>query len=224
MTIGEVDTGVETNIPLNVINVNMTYDSSNQEINFQSTSAAKNFAHRQTTLKQSDKSETTIKSAKTTYGTFVEQVTPTGSGAADTITVMMPDEATYAEVYIAPSGSSVTTTVTGASGLAILDDSEVTDVAMYNAIIVGGPAANTIAADLLGLTYPAYGADSGLSEGEAMIKMVDNGAKVAMIVFGWESDDTKRAAKVLESYDAYELSGEEVSVTGTTSSPTIAIA
>ena len=95
---------------------------------------------------------------------------------------------------------------------------------MYNAIVVGGPAANQIAADLLGLTYPAYSADSGLSEGEAMIKMVDNGAKVAMIVFGWEAEDTRRAAKVLESYDAYELSGAEVSVTGTTSSPTIASA
>ena len=57
-----------------------------------------------------------------------------------------------------------------------------------------------------------------------MIKMVNNGAKVAMIVFGWEADDTRRAAKLLESYDTYALSGEEVSVTGTTSSPTIASA
>ena len=223
MTIGEVDTSAESNLPLNVIDVNLTYSSANQEINFQAVASNKDFAHRATSLKQTDKSETTIKSAKTLYGTFVEQVTPTGSGA-DSITVRTPDTATYAEVYVAPIGSSITTTAASASGLSILDDSEVTDASMYNAIVVGGPAANQIAADLLGLTYPAYSADSGLSEGEAMIKMVDNGAKVAMIVFGWEAEDTRRAAKVLESYDAYELSGAEVSVTGTTSSPTIASA
>jgi len=223
LTIGEVDAGVESNLPLNVIDVNLTYSSTNQEINFAAVTSNENFAHRATSLKQSDKSETTVKSAKTVYGTFVEQITPTGSGA-DTITIKTPDEATYAEVYFAPVGSSVTTSTVGASGLAILDDSEVTDVAMYNAIVVGGPAANAVAAELLGLTYPSYGTDSGLSEGEAMIKMVNNGAKVAMIVFGWEADDTRRAAKLLESYDTYALSGEEVSVTGTTSSPTIASA
>jgi hypothetical protein len=223
LTFQELDSGKESNIALNTINVNMTYSSTNQEINFAAVTSNNDFSHRSTSLKQSDKSETTVKSAKTVYGTFVEQVTPTGSGA-DSITISTPDTATYAEVYIAPVGSSVTTSTVGASGLAILDDNEVTDVAMYNAIVVGGPAANTIAAELLGLTYPTYGADSGLNEGEAMIKMVNNGAKVAMIVFGWESDDTRRAAKVLESYDAYTLSGEEVSVTGTTSNPTIASA
>ena len=101
-------------------------------------------------------------------------------------------------------------------------EDEVTDVSAYNAIVVGGPAANKIAASLLGLEYPAYGAASNLEAGEAILKLVSNGANTALLVFGWEKDDTERAAKVLQSYDAYDLTGAEASVEGTTANPTIA--
>ena len=77
---------------------------------------------------------------------------------------------------------------------------------------------------MLGLTYPAVAEASGLSEGEAILKMVDNGANVALLAFGWEKDDTARVAKVLQSYDAYSLTGSEASVTGTTANPTVVTA
>jgi len=74
------------------------------------------------------------------------------------------------------------------------------------------------------LTYPAYAEASGLSAGEAVIRMVTNGDNVALLAFGWEKDDTARAAKVLQSYTQYDLSGEEVSVEGTTASPDVVTA
>ena len=221
LTFGEVDTGKETNMPLNVVNIVMTYSSANQEINFGAVSSNSNLAHRQTSLTQKDKSDTTLKAAKTIYGTYVEQITPTGSGT-DSITIKTPDTATYVNVWIAPTSASVSTSEETATGIDLMSEDEITDISMYNAIVVGGPAANKVAADLLGLTYPAVAEASGLSEGEAILKMVDNGAKVALLAFGWEKDDTARAAKVLQDWDAYSLSGEEVSVTGTTANPTIA--
>ena len=58
---------------------------------------------------------------------------------------------------------------------------------------------------------------------EAILSLKTNGAKVALVVAGWEGADTKRAAEVLKNYVAYDekLKGSEVKVTGTTASPTI---
>lgn len=222
ITFGEVDTSKETNMPLNVVGINFTYSTTNQEINFQAIATSKNLAHRQTSLTQKLKSDTTLKSAKTVYGTYVEQITPTGSGT-DTITLKTPDSATYANVWIAPIGASVSTSTGSTTGIDLMSADEVTDVSKYNAIVVGGPAANKVAAQLLGLTYPAYAEASGLNVGEAVIKMVTNGEKVALLAFGWEKDDTARAAKVLQDYDAFKskLIGNEVSVEGTTANPDI---
>ena len=48
-----------------------------------------------------------------------------------------------------------------------------------------------------------------------MIKLMDDGSNVAMIVAGYSAMDTRRAARVLKDYDDYALSGDEVAVTGT---------
>jgi hypothetical protein len=101
ITFGEVDNEVESNIPLNVIRINLSYSSYNEEINLQAVESNNNFVHRTTSLKQKDRSDTKLKAGKTIYGTYVEQVTPTDSGT-DTITIRTPDIATYAEVFIIP--------------------------------------------------------------------------------------------------------------------------
>jgi len=232
-TIQEVDTGKETDIPLSRLLYDFTYDTSGKEININTNSIATaaaaggitmpNYAHGGTSLKQIESGDSTTKGARTYYGTYVEKYVPTGTGE-DKLTWKYPDEAVQGLVYVAPLGAEATTITTGTStSYVALEDTEVTTVSAYNAIVVGGPAANIVAADLLGLEYPSYGADSGLVEGEAIIKLVDNGANVAMVIYGWEQDDTKRAAKVLESYSAYagDLTGTEVSVTGTSANPTI---
>ena len=71
----------------------------------------------------------------------------------------------------------------------------------------------------MGSSYSACGADSGLSEGEGVVKAYENGENVALVVAGWEAEDTTRATRVLADYktyqDAGQLVGSEVKVTGT---------
>jgi len=85
-----------------------------------------------------------------------------------------------------------------------------------NVIAVGGPAVNRAAAVLLGKTYPSYGAASGIPENAAVVKLVENGANVGMVVAGWSAQDTQRASRVVANYDKYaNFKGKEVKVTGT---------
>ncbi len=139
------------------------------------------------------------------------------------IDIFYPGEETYANVYIGSKASQVTTVAGGETvavtrievGAAVLD----TTLATYtnqNLIVVGGPAINRATASLMGKPYPSYGADSGITENSGMIKLVEqtDGA-VAVIVAGWEADDTQRASRILAEYDSYALSGSELIVTGT---------
>lgn len=215
----EIDTSVESGTALRHLMINFTYDATDREIDI-SAVLSEEFVHGTGSLKQKNSDENTIKAGKTMYGTYIEQLIPSTSGA-DTILIQYPESATYAEVWISPVGATVSTTTEAETGIDIMSEGEISDVSMYNAIVVGGPAANEIAANLLGLTFPAIGEASGLVAGEAVLKMVENGANVALIAMGWDKEGTARAAKVLQSYGEYDLSGTEASIEGTTASPTV---
>ena len=92
--------------------------------------------------------------------------------------------------------------------------SEAGDVKAMNAIVVGGPCANTAAAALMG--NPADCA-AGFEEGKAMLKLFENNGNVAILVAGYSAMDTRRAARVLANADTYKgkLVGKEVVVAGT---------
>ncbi len=88
-----------------------------------------------------------------------------------------------------------------ASATAIMD-SDVTDAQRNtsNIIVVGGPCVNTLAAELLNLDFPACGADSGWSEGDQYIEEYTNQfakGNTALLVAGWEAEDTTAVAKML---------------------------
>ncbi len=106
----------------------------------------------------------------------------------------------------------------------LVKDTEVGDVSMYNAVVVGGPCVNKVAASLLGVTFPACGAQSGLTgPGSATLVLKDNGTKKALLVYGWEADDTARAAVLLKDPTklreklsaASKLTADSVNVKGT---------
>ena len=166
---------------------------------------------------------------RTRYGIVIED--PKSNGASDDVLLMIPSDQLQANVVVTGSAGGVSGTTTtgqalstfaGAAPDAVLD-TEVTNTADHNLILVGGPAVNRLSAQFLGLTYPAFGAASGLSPGEAILSYKANGDKAALIVAGWEAADTRRAATVLKNFDAYksQFTGTEVKVTGTSSSPTI---
>ena len=170
------------------------------------------------------------------YGTFVVK---DATDSDHTIyTLYYPDEQMYALVgagsEVAVGGGTGTATyeqvVPIMDNIARLDtDPEIeTAKTEKNLILVGGPAVNRLTAQALGLSYPTYGEASTIPEDAAVIKLVNDAfttGKVALIVAGWEAENTQAACSVLQKYDydeyAPKLTGTAVKVTGTTS-PTLA--
>jgi len=86
-------------------------------------------------------------------------------------------------------------------------DSEVTSAEKAkNLVVVGDAAVNTVAAEVMNLTFPTYGS-SGLYpyvSGEGYIKLYPDKyttGKVVLLVAGWDAIDTRTAASVLQMYD-----------------------
>jgi hypothetical protein len=155
--------------------------------------------------------------AVTTYGSAVNH----DRGAdQEQVVIQYPDDELHLEVYVQNTAASVSAgkeeTVryesvpipVSASKL----DSEVGRVSAQNLIVVGGPCANTVAAELMG--YPVECAE-GFVKGKAKIKLFDTGDHVAMLVAGYSALDTRMASVALSNYGEYEFKGDEVEVVGT---------
>lgn len=140
----------------------------------------------------------------------------------------IPEEEVKANIIVSGPETTTTTqqfssvTVNSVAGQSVIKlDTEVTDPASRNLILVGGPAVNRLTAQAMGLNYPTTGADSGVPEGAALIRMVENafgGSNTALVVAGWDAEDTRAAASVLQNYRSYanQLDGKmEVKVSGT---------
>jgi hypothetical protein len=150
----------------------------------------------------------------TPYGIVIED--PENNLDADKVVLSVPPEAVKASVTVS---AEVTSSGTGTGASAeLVAPGDVTDKTAWNLLLLGGPCVNSLTAEFLGLTYPACGdAATGFSEGQGMIKMFDNGDKVAVVVAGWAADDTRRAAKVLANPSSFtdDLAGKtSVTVTG----------
>ncbi len=63
-----------------------------------------------------------------------------------------------------------------------------------NMVVIGGTAINRITAALENKSYPSYGADSGLTAGQYKVKMVTVGDYNALIIEGYEKEQTRAAA------------------------------
>lgn len=69
-----------------------------------------------------------------------------------------------------------------------------------NKIIIGGPAVNKAAAQILNLEYPTYGPDTELHEKEAVIRYINE--LNSLLIYGYEFEETKMAVeRVLTSED-----------------------
>ena len=93
-------------------------------------------------------------------------------------------------------------------------------------IIVGGPCINQIAAQVLGKTYPACGASSGIPENAALIELFTDKfatGKTALLVAGWEAANSDLAARIVQTgfpgATTAQKAGTTLTVTGTVASP-----
>ncbi|MBI4148082.1 hypothetical protein HY490_02220, partial [Candidatus Woesearchaeota archaeon] len=143
--------------------------------------------------------------ALTLYGLWVERFDPSGDTDAETVTVAYPFEQVGAEVYVTESPFTEMTTdkelterihpiTQPLSTLA----GEVADISKYNSIVVGGPCANAVAAQLLGNPAPCT---TPFLDAPGMLKLFshDNG-NVALLVAGLTADQTRATSNVLLIY------------------------
>ncbi|MBU4242501.1 MAG: hypothetical protein KKF52_04690, partial [Nanoarchaeota archaeon] len=151
---------------------------------------------------------------RTSYGIVI--VDPKGSSSSDKVKLLVPGDQVMANVVIKGSSATVTSGSTSYVPTKIspvyMKASEVSDPTMFNLIVVGGPCANSLAASVFDMSCD----DWSFEEGEAVVKLVDNGNKVAMLVAGTTALDTQRAGKAVASSENYAFSGSEKMVKGAT--------
>jgi hypothetical protein len=150
------------------------------------------------------------------YGVYYKLFTP--SSGPEELMVEYPLAQRGAQVFVTAGTIEVkegTTTSSGAIestvlnpiavGLAILD----TDAPALGSkmIVVGGPCVNTVAAALMG--NPAT-CTEGFTPGKAIIKLFAD--KNALLVAGYNAQDSQGACYVLADYEDYSLKGTEVEV------------
>ena len=140
------------------------------------------------------------------YGVIVSKGTTVKSEMdSDQVTLSVPEEQVYAQVSV-----SMGATVSGASaaGNMIFKDSETSSYAGKNVVIVGGSCVNSAAASALGVAAGTCGADftakTGVSAGQFLIKKTTLGGNTAIVVAGYEADDTVKAAQYLINKGAIE--------------------
>lgn len=139
----------------------------------------------------------------------------------NSITIESPKNEIYGNVFVSPIVSKLndyeqalkTYTLSRLNVGAAKLDTEIADATGQNVIIVGGPCTNKVAAQVMGLTYPACGASSTIPQNASIIRTYSHAnGKTSMVVAGWNAIDTKRATRVLANYDNYDLSSGSVIV------------
>ena len=129
-----------------------------------------------------------------------------GDSDQKTLTISIPANQVYSQVYIGEEDSSVSagsTAVSSASlGNVLVKDSEVSSVATKNLIVVGGSCINSAAATLVGGAQceADWTASTGVGAGEFLIKGYDSSSitsKLALLVAGYNAADTVNAATYL---------------------------
>ncbi len=159
-------------------------------------------------------------------------VTPDANSAADKVQLLVASRELTGRVSVGKTGGeaqklgTVNKIAPITSAVAKLDSEIGTAEKAKHLVLVGGPAVNKLTAEALGKTYPAKGAASGIAENTAIIQAVDDAfskGKVALVVAGWEADNTRIATSVLQNYGAHlkTVTASKVTITGTAAVPII---
>lgn len=162
--------------------------------------------------------EVDLSQALTLYGVFLELTDNNEVNKAEELTVEYPLTQRGGQVFVVAGQTTRAQTGLVQQYNPLIEvgvlASEVANIQDVNAIVVGGPCANAVAAELLGNPEVCT---AGFEAGKAMIKAFEHPTgKVSVLVAGFSALDTRRAAKVLAQYQDYALSGDSVTVTGTT--------
>ncbi|MCD6483170.1 MAG: S-layer protein, partial [Candidatus Aenigmarchaeota archaeon] len=142
----------------------------------------------------------------------------------------IPADQQKALVYVGKLGSTTTEGGTYKEYVPITTaiaklDTEVNTAALdHNLVVVGGPCANRVAAELMGVNFGQWPeCAAGIEQDSAIIKIFDdafNSGKVAVLVAGYNAENTRAAASILQQYDTKlaDIDASEVIVRGTEAS------
>jgi len=159
-------------------------------------------------------------------------LTPNTYAASDKVVFRVPSKTLGVKAYFGKIGA---VTTTGATTTAVVpvttdvvkmdtevvsaDGASVLDIyKTQNLIVVGGPAVNQIAAQLLNVSFPSYGAASGIAQNTAVIKVLQDKyatGKVAVLVAGYDAANTDAAALAIQSGKLSLYNATSVTLTGT---------
>ena len=140
------------------------------------------------------------------YGTM--QTLDKSDSDSHSVIISYPDEQVFPELYVAEVAAAITTGTSGGGAASfngvVVTDSEVASVSGKHLIIVGGSCVNSAAATLVGGAY--CGSDwteaTGVGTGQYLIKGYATNSltsKLALLVAGYEKEDTVNAAKFLRT-------------------------
>jgi len=128
---------------------------------------------------------------RTKYGIIIRD--PKAHGSSDEVVIEIPSDQVQANVVVkgtaaTSSSAGETCTIADVTPVTKLDTEIAGSESMYNLILVGGPCANKAVEAVTDLGVTCVGWE--LKTGEGMIKLAENGDKVAILVAGTNALDT----------------------------------
>lgn len=176
---------------------------------------------------QTIKQKSDFKQGLSKYGVWVEEYSPSSTTTADSVTIEYPLAQRGANVYLIGAAAAATSvagsenvqfTELGSSVTKLDTEATTSDKTGKNLILVGGPAVNTLVAELgtagKTLTLDEWRTDANV--GRAIVQFIgDAWGKPAIVVAGYSADDTRKASFALAST---ALTGMGQSWIGTTQS------
>ena len=168
----------------------------------------------------SDPSDNNRNSYRTRYGALIEEVD--GDDSPSEVVITLPDSIIEPLVFVSSGEISVSTGSAGGTatelGAVTVEDNEVASVASKNLIVVGGSCINSVAADLLG--QAACSADfttlTDVAAGEFLIESFDRSGKTAVLVAGYNAEDTTKAVTYLTNNAVDTIVGTKLKGTSAT--------
>lgn len=197
-----------------VVNISFTTSGNDVDLDIPSSSAVAMFDG---TWFNEDLKDSDAEVGMDGYGAYFEATDDTDD--ADSLDIWYPQQQREALVYVI-GGDVETSTVGGSTntivnvlpvGLSVLDTD--VEVGEENLIVVGGPCVNSAAGELLG--NPAD-CTEGFEPGMAMVRSFETGSNVAVLVAGYNPEDTVRASQlvaehIVDGVDDFEGESIEVS-------------
>jgi len=155
--------------------------------------------------------------AATDFGAIVDQYTPGNDVAARELIIDFPEYQRGGQVLITGGQKKKTLQANSLStkkvnpipvGFSVLD-TDAPRVGTENMIVVGGPCANRISAELLNKPQPC---GKGFEKEKAFIKLIETGDKWALLIAGYDSLETLGASYVIADAQKYGLVGSEMEI------------